>query len=129
MPFSDCTYRDLEDGRRVELTRRLVYQYGTDRRHIIWGGRVDVPGGFDTDFASTPRFLHAIFPPRGRWNKAAIVHDYLYRETNCSRFLADAIFRDAMRDLGVPVWRRVAMYYGVRFFGWLCRPKRPSGGA
>lgn len=118
----DTEFRDLPDGRWVQLTRGLTYDFGTSGEG--WGARVDVPAGFTTDFASTPRLLHAVFPPRGPWNRAAIVHDYLYRETGCSRFLADAIFRDAMASLGVPAWRRVLMYYAVRLFGWLCRPRR-----
>ena len=116
--FSDCVYRDL-DGRKAQLVSGLAYVFGGNGHGF--GGRVDVPAGFETDFASTPRILWVVFPPWGKWNRAAIVHDYLYQETLASRFLCDAIFRDAMRELGVPMWRRVAMYYAVRLFGWFCR--------
>lgn len=118
MPFSECEYRDL-DGRRVQLTRRLTYEFGNNAEG--WGARIDVPKGFVTDFASTPRILWSIFPPWGVWNKAAIIHDFLYQNTVASRFICDAIFRDAMASLGVPAWRRVLMYYAVRLFGWMCR--------
>ncbi len=87
------------------------------------GFEVCVPSGTFTDFASVPKFLWWIFPPMGKWNRAALVHDYLCHLDGCSRFLADAIFREAMAVLGVPVWRRVSMYYAVRMYAVL-RGKR-----
>lgn len=85
-----------------------------------YGLRVHVPVGFQTDFASVPRFLWWLFPPQGRGSRAAVVHDYLCVSQACSRFMADAIFREGMRELGVPWWRRVSMYYAVRGYS-ICR--------
>ena len=79
---------------------------------------VRVPEGFRTDLASVPRLLWPIFAVAGRWSAAAILHDYLYSLPGCSRFLADALFREAMHSLDVPLWRRAIMYYAVRLFGW-----------
>lgn len=89
---------------------------------------VCVPKGYVTDLASTPRIVWPIFPPFGQHQRAAIVHDYLYsRHARCSRFLADSLFREAMAALGVPLWRRVVMYYAVRLFGWAAfRRERPN---
>ena len=82
------------------------------------GIAVRVPAGYVTDFASVPRMFWRVFPPSGRYNRAAIVHDYLYtNSTVCSRFLADSLFRELMSHLGVPMWRRVLMYYAVRLGG------------
>ncbi len=81
------------------------------------GLAVTVPRGYVTDFASVPRLFWFIVPPTGAWCPAAVVHDYLYQVPTCSRFLADAVFREAMHQLGVPFWRRVMMYYAVRLFG------------
>ena len=78
--------------------------------------KVTVPRGFHTDFASIPRLFWLIFPPRGKWDKAAVIHDFLYSIPECSSFLADAIFREAMAQLKVPLWRRVVMYYAVRTY-------------
>lgn len=78
---------------------------------------VRVPAGFQTDGASVPRFFWRILPPMGRYWRPAVLHDYLYRAGTCSRFLADAVFRDAMRADGVSAWKRLAMYYAVRVFG------------
>lgn len=109
----------LADTRRLSHGRaywRLLVPF----RHERPGVRVVVPAGFLTDFASVPRFLWPIFPPTGPWQRAAVVHDWLYtRAADCPRFLADALFRDAMQAAGVPAWRRVAAYYAVRCFGWL----------
>lgn len=79
--------------------------------------RVVVPKGFETDFASVPWWLQPMFTPAGPWCEAAVVHDWLYGQKACSRFLADAIFREAMFRLGIPMWRRVIAYYAVRLFG------------
>lgn len=82
------------------------------------GVLIHVPAGYVTDFASVPRMFWRVFPPTGRYNRAAIVHDYLYTNaTACSRFFADGLFRELMLHLGVPMWRRVLMFYAVRLGG------------
>jgi len=111
MPFlTEPLYRDLSDGHRAVLMQDLVFTTECGRV------RVRVPMGFVTDWASVPRVLWPIFPPRGPWNRAAIVHDFLCVEGD--RFLADAIFRVAMRETNVPRWRKLLMYYAVRFYSW-----------
>lgn len=105
-------------GRQLwELDKALRFTLRVNGGDItVW-----VPRGFVTDFASVPRPLWPIFPPAGQWCEAAVIHDYLYSTRTCSRFLADALFRECMALLGVPLWRRVAMYYAVRAFGWRMR--------
>lgn len=100
-----------------QLIKPLVYTV----RWQMDGLTITVPAGFRTDFASVPQFLWSIFPPHGIYSRACVIHDFLYRMTRCSRFLADAIFREAMHQLGVSQWKRVAMYYAVRAFGWRAR--------
>lgn len=82
------------------------------------GLRVNVPAGFVTDFASIPRIFWSRLPHDGPWAPASVVHDYLYTTRTCSRFLADAIFRDGMAALGVSKLQRLVIFYAVRFFGW-----------
>lgn len=81
-----------------------------------------VPKGFITDFASTPTFLYSIFPPVGIYNKAAIMHDYLYDKycayQNISRRKADLFFLQAMKVLKVPLVKRLLMYIAVRIGGY-----------
>lgn len=78
---------------------------------------IRVPAGTITDLASVPRWLWTVFPPHGRYAKAAIVHDYLYERAIGSKREADRIFLEAMGVLGVPRWRRVVMYAAVCLFG------------
>lgn len=78
---------------------------------------IRVPAGTITDLASVPRVLWALFPPHGRWAKAAIIHDYLYSNAIGSKVYADRTFLEAMQVLGVPKWRRLVMYAAVRLFG------------
>lgn len=76
-----------------------------------------VPVGTVTDLASVPRILWAIFPPHGRYAKAAIIHDYLYDRAIGSKEAADRTFLEAMEVLGVSRLTRTLMYWAVRLFG------------
>ena len=82
---------------------------------------VVIAEGFVTDFASTPKFLYPWFPPIGIYNKAAMVHDFLYSSpesfTQITRAEADKFFLQAMKVLDVPAWKRRLMYFAVRLFG------------
>lgn len=78
---------------------------------------IRVPVGTITDLATVPRILWAVFPPHGRYAKAAIVHDYLYDRALYNKATADAIFNEAMCVLGVSRWRRWFVYQAVRLFG------------
>lgn len=78
---------------------------------------IHVPEGTVTDLASVPRVLWFIFPPHGKYAKAAIVHDYLYAQAIGTKAWADLVFLEAMEVLGVPRTRRRLMYWAVRLFG------------
>lgn len=79
--------------------------------------KIVIPKGFITDFASTPRILYPIIPPIGIYNKACIIHDYLYQEKIFLRKTCDLIFLQAMKILDVPKWKRNLMFIIVRLFG------------
>ena len=78
-----------------------------------------------TDFASVPRVYVWFIPRYGRYTKAAILHDYLCSievpARRISRIEADGIFRQAMRELGVPFLCRWIMWAAVRL-GALTNP-------
>lgn len=116
MPFNDPAIRDaglLGYRQRFRLVEDLEFTAPIGFTEL----RIVVPAGFVTDFASTPRCLWSFFPPWGKYLKSAILHDYLYsHDGNCSRFFADALFRDTMIQEGVPAWQATAMYYAVRLF-------------
>lgn len=114
--------RDLKDGRNYALLRTLAYCTGVES--VPPADRtIRVPKGFVTDFASIPRGLWNIFPPMGKYNGAAIVHDYLYRRTIWERQTCDQVFEEAMQVLGVNWLSRKLIYRAVRLFGGHARHK------
>lgn len=81
-------------------------------------GRVEVPRGYTTDFASVPRWLPIAYATSGdSAHSAALVHDYLYGTHGAAKATCDAVFLEAMQVCGEPAWRRRAMYWAVRWFG------------
>ena len=113
------------DGRNWKVTQEFDYI-------LDWENKEDrvirVPVGFLTDFASIPKILWNLLPPTGTYGKAAVIHDYLYKNggrvpcPNCvgdvyTRKQCDGIFYDAMGVLGTPEWKRKVMYRAVRMFG------------
>jgi hypothetical protein len=103
------------DGSDWEVFETFVYSTELDGVKTV----ILVPAGFITDFASIPRFFWRLLPPTGKYGKAAVIHDYIYRtpSVNLTRAQADTVFRDAMKDLGVGWWTRTAMFRAVRLFG------------
>lgn len=85
---------------------------------------IRVPQGFETDFASIPRFFHRLIPKNGLHDPAAVIHDYLYSRNGrvglfeLPRKVCDQIFLEAMEVVGVGWFNRHAMYRAVRSFGW-----------
>jgi hypothetical protein len=81
-------------------------------------GRVEVPLGYTTDFASVPRWLPIAYATAGdSAHPAALVHDYLYQTHEAEKATADAVFLEAMAVSGEPRWRALAMYWAVRWCG------------
>lgn len=76
-------------------------------------GRISVPAGFRTDFSSVPRLPIAFMLAGDTAHASAVVHDYLCREwypaCRISWRVAADVFSEAMRDEGVPAWRRAIM--------------------
>lgn len=126
-------------GGRHRLTAPLIYQSDTL-------GTIEVPAGFETDYASVPRlpFVYLLFGGIG--DEEAVLHDYLYTpphrtHNDCGRVVsrceADRMFRGAryasayramatyesvnpLTVLG-NCWAYIGawcMWAGVRCFGW-----------
>jgi hypothetical protein len=122
MPFvgeSDVAVKQL-DAKQWEVLAQLVYEGKTDK--------YTVPVGQRTDFASVPRVCIWLLPRYGTYTKAAILHDYLWREMAAKGTMrwsdADGIFRRAMRELGVAFLRRWIMWAAVRIAGLFKRGGR-----
>lgn len=115
-PGSTVDVRQIDD-QDWETLRALSYHATTEN--------FEVPAHKRTDFASVPRAFVWFIPRYGRYTKAAILHDYLCSIAvpagRISRIDADGIFRQAMRELGVPFLRRWIMWAAVRL-GALTNP-------
>jgi hypothetical protein len=104
----------LHDGKNWKV--HCGFTYTTEA-----GVDIVVPDGFITDFASIPRGLWNIFPPTGKYGHAAVVHDFLYRNTSMDRKECDDIFLEAMKELKVSWVSRYIIYRSVRRFGSFAR--------
>lgn len=110
----------MPSGRKFRLFKRFMF---------IWEDkRVSVEAGFETDFASIPRFARMLIPKLGRYNKAAVLHDAAYQDRIefyiFNRRDSDRLFLAAMVALGVAPWKRRLMYWAVRLGGWAAWRKR-----
>ena len=113
--FTEKIIVSLEpDGKKWRL--EADFEYYTDltpeRKYI------KIPAGFETDFASIPKIFLPFLEYRDKFNKAAVIHDWLYHSKQFDRKLADRIFFEAMEVLGIAKWKRYLFYYIVRIFGW-----------
>ena len=102
-----------EGFRRVAVvTEDYYYCYPLTRQVIR------VPRGFETDFASIPYWVSAVFNPIGDGAEAAVVHDWLYAVGEKDRREeADAVFLYGMEQAHVPALQRKMMYEAVRAGG------------
>ena len=95
------------------LLESLVYE-------TVDGIFINVPKGFETDFASIPRVFRIFFSKTGKYRDAAVIHDYLYGSQGFSlwnRKQVDQIFLQAMKDLGVGWTTRRTIHKAVRLGG------------
>lgn len=95
-------------------------------RSELYRGNVVAIRGFQTDLASIPRIFWVIAPKVDLYDQAAVIHDAgygnaLYTE-NLDRIhtvkpVADRMFYEGMRAMGVSAWRAHLMYRAVDLFG------------
>lgn len=103
----------MADGKTWVIRAPFSYEVG----ELGSGEVIEVPEGFQTDFASVPRPLWPIVSRWGRHGKAAIIHDFAYWDQTYDKKRADEIFREAMGVLGVSGWRKFLIYQAVRWLG------------
>ena len=121
------------------MTGRLVVERVDDktvrlkepyiRYSEVMGEFIEVPAGFNSDYASVPRLPLVWFILGNRGHKEAVIHDYLYAHQPVDRKTADKVFLEHLADAGMWWHRRYMMYFGVRLFGWVAwrRHKRRLG--
>ena len=107
----------FREGRREYM---LVEEFSYELGGFGTGYFITVPGGYVTDFASIPWGFRWLFPPKGLWAKAAVIHDYMYEyahENRWGRGFCDLVFLNGMKLLGVPNVKSRTMWLIVRLFG------------
>lgn len=119
----------------TDLTTKL--KDGTDKVWIVteplqyWSHllsmKIEVPAGFETDFASVPRVPIAYQLWGNRAHREAVLHDYLYRKDSnpvvtCA--CANEIFFEAMKATGKPRRIYYPMWWGVVIGGWTAYHKK-----
>ena len=88
----------------------------------LWEGvLIEVPAGFRTDLATIPFPLTAISHRYGTYNRAVIIHDWIYwqlgrvaDDVTMTRKEADDLMYDLMIQDGTPRWKAWAMWAAVR---------------
>lgn len=107
------------------LDELLVWHVGADRwklqRELRYQSRADgvftVPAGIITDLASIPHIFRVFLSPAGKYARATVLHDWLYKTRSVSRETADALLLEGSEALGVGRLTRWAMHRAVRAFG------------
>lgn len=114
--------RALDDGRNWLVLEDFYYDTdvscGSTPSSVTH--RLKVQAGFITDFASIPRPLWGLVggPADGKYRKAAVLHDWLYRTPHiATRSQADQVLLEAMRVSGCSWFQRTVIYSGVRIGG------------
>lgn len=108
-------YEVMDDG----LHWKILEEFDYERGKLGSGDIIRVPAGFVTDGASVPRIFWNIFPPVGKYGKAAVLHDFLYWEQAYTRLEADNLLLEAMDALGVDWLTQLLIFRGVRLGGWV----------
>jgi hypothetical protein len=101
----------------------------TDDLHfasVRYDGVFVAPRGFQCDFASIPSILGSLFPIVGAYDPVAVIHDAGYVHALITRsgtrihtvkHVADNLFDEGLRAVGVGFLRRRLMTRMVRLFG------------
>ena len=85
------------------------------------------PPLFITDFASTPRVLHWIYPPRGWYAKAVLTHDRVYQfpdgrtRNQCDLIMYEGMIVLARSIVGGPNIPPHMLKTAERFYYWVDR--------
>lgn len=119
MPFlNNLAIEALKKSNFYKLTKTFSYQ---DKVY----GKITVPRGFKTDFASVPKLFHGVIDDDASYiREAAVIHDYLYSSGELPRVECDKVLERAMKELGAKWYQRKLVYYAVRVFGGLYFKKK-----
>jgi hypothetical protein len=119
-------------ARPWKLKSKLLYLSDVPEIVEKWQSVIEVPAGYQTDFASVPRIPLVYTRYGGKGVLPSIIHDWLYSHGDeISRKAADQVFLEAMDEVKDPAWKstRWMMYAGVRVGGWMPWRKYRKHGA
>jgi hypothetical protein len=103
------------NGKKWRLAERfIVYTEQASKERIY----IEVEKGFETDFASIPKIFIPALEWKDKFNKAAVVHDWLYHTKMFDRKTSDKIFLELQIALGISKVKAYLFYFIVRIFGW-----------
>lgn len=95
--FTDDVILKVErESGRYEVYQEFEYYQETNKE-----SKIIVPKGFKTDLASIPRLLWVAFPKNGKYQKAAILHDYLCVVHRLSQELKEGVHKGDKIEEGV----------------------------
>lgn len=105
----------LEDNEDGTFTLQLPFRYETK----VGGSCViAIPAGETTDLASIPFFGRWLISSSGKYNKAAVVHDYIYKTNGYhgrfTRKQADEVMAEIMEKLGVKTYASRTINLGLK---------------
>ncbi len=123
--LTDLKIEDIAEDWQIRL-----FQLEAD--FVVYSGVLDaiisVPAGFVCDGESIPAWVQPIAPPFGLSKRAAIVHDFLYRNRGyfdadkgfhpVTRQQADAVYHELCEAKGLPAWRSNIRWAVLRLVGW-----------
>lgn len=112
--------RLLQGALPDEITRSEWKTWVTEQAVVLGSDPARYIGPhFMTDFASIPRAVRWLFDPNGApWQRAAVLHDYLYSSTHSSRREADRQYlKQALAD-GTSKAAAYLQYAALVVGGW-----------
>ena len=101
--------RAFGDGKHWVANEDLVWIIGKTNEKIV------VPKGFVTDYASIPPAIGIIVGLRknGKYDRAAVIHDFLYWSQGCTRAQSDRLLVIAMKESAVAGLDSFKIFQGV----------------
>lgn len=99
--------RQLLEGDAWELLEPFWFSWRGEGHAPIFE---TIPCHFVTDGLSIPRLYRWRFSATGRGFRAAVCHDWLYRNANVPRSVCDRVFRDGLAFCGVSWYERNLMW-------------------
>ena len=112
-PCNPATRQRLE-GDAWELLEPFWFSWRGEKHAPIFE---TIPVGFVTDGLSIPRFYRWRFSASGKGFRAAICHDWLYRQATVPRGVCDQVFREGLEFCGVSWWERNVMWLTLKLGG------------